>query len=301
MQLDESFQPSLQLEQWDRFELSACEEIARELWKVLPTPFRFYKVETCSLGDQQHHVAIFEWAGYFDVSHHGFFALIPGAETTLGYDREHPFVPTEHQKESWEEETERTGMFNGTLASFLDQMMTPFRHVRIEPLLLEVLPTPLNPPPVFVPFQGSQKGMWRDSPMPISYEKTLLGISRQGFRYPSSDEWEYACAAGARTLFRWGNLTPGTSMPLLGHHQADEWDLHLRQNAFGLFIARHPYQWEFCAEPGIMRGGDGGTALHAGLGTFAEWLTLASAFHSSRYHERTYGVYLRRAFSLDSH
>ncbi len=30
-------------------------------------------------------------------------------------------------------------MFNGTLASFLDQVMTPFRHVRIEPLLLEVL------------------------------------------------------------------------------------------------------------------------------------------------------------------
>ncbi len=192
-------------------------------------------------------------------------------------------------------------MFNGTLASFLDQVMTPFRHVRIEPLLLEVLPTPLSPPPVFVQFQGSQKGMWQNSPMPISYGKTLLGISRQGFRYPSSDEWEYACAAGARTLFRWGNLTPGTSMPMLGHHQADDWDLHLRQNAFGLFIAHHPYQWEFCAEPGIMRGGDGGTALHAGLGTFAEWLTLASAFHSSGYHERTYGVYLRRAFSLDIH
>jgi hypothetical protein len=87
-------------------------------------------------------------------------------------------------------------------------------------------------------------------------------------------------------------------MPILGSHKVDEWDLHLRQNAFGLFIARHPYQWEFCAEPGVMRSGDGGTALHAGAGTFAEWLTLASAFRSRRDHERIFGVYLRRAFSL---
>src|SRR5260221_12521502 len=135
MELDESFHSVLQLEQWDRFSPAECEEIARELWKVLPAPFRFHKVETCSLGDQQHYVAVFEWAGYPEDHHRGFFALIPGGEITLGYDREHPFVRTEHQQASWEEEKERTGVFNGPLASFLDPFMTPLPHVSLNPFL----------------------------------------------------------------------------------------------------------------------------------------------------------------------
>ena len=102
---------------------------------------------------------------------------------------------------------------------------------------------------------------------------------------------EYACAAGTRTLFRWGNSTLPVSIPQLGTQKAARWDLHLRQNAFGLLIARDPYQWEMCAEPGFMRGGDDGTALCAGAGTFAAWLTLASAFYSQWDHEICYGAH----------
>ncbi|HLZ61259.1 MAG TPA: hypothetical protein VKR06_30275 [Ktedonosporobacter sp.] len=297
MPLDKFLKAFLMLDQWDRFELSECEEVARDLDRVLPASFRFHTLKTCSLSGQKQHAAVFEWAGLPEDNHHGFFVLIPGGEPTLGYDRDHPFLPTRHQQESWEQETVQTQMFAGSLDTFLDQVMTPFRQVSIEPFLLEVLATPLAPPPTFDETLGS-KGGWTRTVKPISYEKTLQRISREGFRFPTSDEWEYGCAADSRTLFRWGNETPSCSIPPLGRQKAAGWDRHLRQNAFGLFIARYPYHWEFCVEPGIMRGGDGGNALHAGAGTFAAWLTLASAFHRIWEHKENYGVYLRRAFSL---
>ena len=297
MKLDESFKAQLMLDQWDHFSLAECEEIACDLDRVLPASFRFHTIETCTAGEQEHRVAVFERASLPPSYQHGFFALIPGGEATLGYDRAHPFIPNAQQQASWVEETQRTGMFTGTLDAFLDKVMTPLRHVSMEPFLLEVLATPLAPAPVFDEALGS-KGGWRRSMTPITAEKTLQRLSSEEFRFPTSDEWEYACAAGSRTLFRWGNMTPPFSIPHLGSQKAAGWDLHLQANAFGLLIARNPYHWEFCAETGLMRGGDGGNALHAGAGTFAAWLMLASAFHQRWDDEDCYGVYLRRAYSL---
>ncbi|MBX3170467.1 MAG: hypothetical protein KF760_23880 [Candidatus Eremiobacteraeota bacterium] len=36
----------------------------------------------------------------------------------------------------------------------------------------------------------------------------VADLASQGFRLPSADEWEYACAAGSRTLFHWGDHVP---------------------------------------------------------------------------------------------
>ena len=37
-------------------------------------------------------------------------------------------------------------------------------------------------------------------------------LQAEGFRLPTSDEWEYVCAACARTLFRWGDHCPAGSL-----------------------------------------------------------------------------------------
>src|SRR5205814_9468821 len=35
-----------------------------------------------------------------------------------------------------------------------------------------------------------------------------------GFRFPTSDEWEFACGSGEPTLFRWGDHAPCDRYPL---------------------------------------------------------------------------------------
>lgn len=286
MELDDSFKALLILDQWDRYEPSQCEEIARQLEQALPTPFHFHAVEPYSLGAQKHHIAVFERVAFSTGSRQGFFALIPGGQTTLGYDREHPFVPNEQQQKSWIQGTQEGEMFTGTLDAFLDIAMTPLRRVNLAPFLLEI-------EAAYLPRD------WRTLQGKISFEETQKRLHQEGLRLPTSDEWEYACSTGSRTLFRWGNETPDISIPHRSQ-QVVTWDLHLRKNAFGLLIARDPNQWEICAEPGLMRGGDGGVSLCAGAGTFAEWLTLASAFHLRRQREiyNGAGVHLRRTLSL---
>lgn len=299
MKRDAPLETLLMHDQWETFSPTECEEVARRLETLLPTGFRFHKVGRCTLSNQIHLIAFFEWFGYPEGYDQAFFALIPGGNVLLGYDRRNPFHPSQHQLDSWKRETEP--LFEKPLDIYLDLVMTPLRQVTLQPFLLEVSPRPLAPPPLFDPTLGPNGG-WKNISIPISHEQTRREIARQGFRFPTSDEWEYACAAEARTLFRWGNETPYHQPPLLGSWKPTEWDLHLRQNAFGLFIARHPYHWEFCAERTIMRGGDGGSMMHAGAGTFATWLTLASAFYQQVDEDETewFGVYLRRAFSLVS-
>jgi hypothetical protein len=199
------------------------------------------------------------------------FVFLPGEKVTLGHDRTHPFRPTAEQLESWQL-TVRQGWLSCTLEDYLDTVMSPLREVTLDPFLLQVsLTNPMTPevlPDGRIKYHRS-----------IRFDDVRRIVTTEGFRLPHADEWEYACSAGARTLFRWGNETPSETIPDPEEDDEFEWKEHLRPNAFGLSIAMNPYHWELCGDPAVtIRGGDGGTALHRGVGTFAEWLTLASPF-----------------------
>lgn len=122
----------------------------------------------------------------------------------------------------------------------------------------------------------------------ISHDNALEEVASLGARPTTPDEWEYACGAGARTLFRWGDDTPDEAYPSgqpAGPHQ--------QPNLWGLMIGRDPYRPEWTAEPTIACGGDGGASACGGIGFFLGWLTLATA-----YRDKYLGAWLN---SKDSH
>jgi hypothetical protein len=252
----------LQLSVWDQFNAAEAEFVARALAPLLPPPWKFQRVEKHECGDQQRQVAFFTWK-------RARFALIPGSEVTLGYDRRKPFIPNEEQRESWRLTREEYGL---KLGDFLKECLTPLRTVVFEPFLLEVMARQVPPTEM-----------------------------ADGFRLPTFDEWEYACSAGSRTLFRWGNDCPADCYPI-----ESRWKEHRQPNAFGLMIASNPYDVEYCVKQErkkeciVVRGGDGGSAICGGTGFFSGWIPLASAYYAPDLDNLMDSIdgYCRRAFSL---
>jgi hypothetical protein len=127
-------------------------------------------------------------------------------------------------------------------------------------------------------------------------------------RFPTSDEWEYACGGGAATLFRWGDHVPCDRYPTdispaeaewrrqwvlsKGTLQwpaegfASDWDVHRAPSVTGVRIAFNPYKYELTADPRVTRGGDGGCAICGGAGFFFGWLALATAYFEAEFCER---------------
>src|SRR5262245_52898971 len=121
----------------------------------------------------------------------------------------------------------------GELAEYIQEHLTRLRRARIAPFLLEVSACRagirhLEPgDPNFDPsmayellpgiggcsrFMGGltiQYRLDRDGTLRIweerrvTHAEILAAMAAEGFRLPTSDEWEYACGAGSRTLFRW--------------------------------------------------------------------------------------------------
>jgi len=175
------------------------------------------------------------------------FALVPGGRFTLGFDVD-AFRPSQEILESYAGSAEEYGL--GNLREFLARQITPVRQVTLQPFLIEVSATSVD-------------------------AETVEELAEQiaPYRLPTSDEWELACGAGARTLFRWGDDCPMDVYPV----DRGDFDLHRIPNLYGLDIARNPYDTEVVADDAY-RGGDGGSMICGGAGFFLGWLALASSY-----------------------
>ncbi|MFC5751504.1 hypothetical protein [Actinomadura rugatobispora] len=116
----------------------------------------------------------------------------------------------------------------------------------------------------------------------FSLADDLERMASKGMRLLTPDEWEHACGAGAATLFRWGDdcpadRYPGATMRGDGSVEPDHGP-HLEPNAFGLNIGQRSTLREATADPAVLCGGDGGSAVCGGSGFFLGWLPLATSY-----------------------
>ncbi|MCI3222163.1 hypothetical protein [Streptomyces sp. NP-1717] len=181
------------------------------------------------------------------------FALIPGGEVAVGFDLER-WRPLPEQLDSYRTQSLAGGFgFDDDLVAHLARCLTPRRTATVPTVLMAVEPREL----------------------PEEAESVQDFLTERGLRLPAPDEWEHACGAGAKTLFRWGSACPLDRAPY-GEHD-DPGGHRRRPNAFGLRIARDVYESELTSDPGSVYGGDGGEAVCGGYGDFVAWLPLATA------------------------
>lgn len=335
---------------WDQLSLAECTEIAFLVERRLPLAFQFEQIETYIAGTQRHQIAQFTWRSRAEPEPCSFM-LIPGSVAPLGYDRSYKPKPRAELMYEWwksnvdEDEAQVAANeepFRSLLPSLYDQLhqqmdavLSPLRTVTIQPFLLEVTARPASHLVAKVVGKYHRQNLWSrrrqqyigkhwgKGGWPPEFPPSLAArlIGQAGFRFPSSDEWEYACAAGSRTLFYWGN-TPfdqdghtwdyaHTRKMKVATHWGDNaypnpWTTYIDAplNAFGLAMVTNSYLCEWCAESQIMRGGDGGVAACGGEGRLAGCLSSASSYVYQSDNEEQYRTgffypgYVRRLFDL---
>jgi hypothetical protein len=280
----------LAIERWDRLKRGEKSVLARQVAKHLPEHFSFIGMRRYELGEQKHDVALFECQG-------SRFALIPGGNVILGYDPEQAFRPTRDQLVSWKD-TAKEYEIESTLHEYISEASTPLRTIMLNPFLLEVEARKVGMEPI--EYEHGRVVAYREIWQSLS--QVTKQVQSEGFQLPSSDEWEHACHAGSRTLFRWGDFCPANCYPA-GSGKRIAFKLHQKPNAFGLHIGKNPYDWELVAGPELLRGGDGGCTICGGAGFLVGWLTLGSSYLDpavgSHYRGRGVpGAHLRRLYPL---
>jgi hypothetical protein len=287
--------------EWSRYSDAEKRRCAERLATELPQAVQATGVQTFRLAERQETLAVFDYRG-------SAFVLIPGTTVNIGYDAGR-FRPTDEQLETFRASAGEYEI-GDSIQDFVQGVSTPPRTVTTTPALVEMAPQEIGLESILpespevrnalkkvdelqsllkkprsaarvVHFNNLRVQREEDGSMQAwrivkkTHPELVKELRAAGLRLPTSDEWEYLCGAGAQTLFRWGDFCPCDRYPV---GNRSNWDLHLRPNAFGLFIARNPYDCEVVAEPGIVRGGDGGCNVCGGVGFFLGWLPLATAY-----------------------
>ena len=315
------------IDRWNAIRDGDRERIVRNIEHSVLSGFRFKLFRQSTLAAKPHTVAVFEFE---DAE----FALIPQTEVTLGYDPSNAFSPTLEQWKSWQRFVNIVSKYRSqqdrdpldpSLENYLRGVSSPLRTVTIPPFLMEINaqeagvdPIPLDTPEVLewaMRHVEDAPCMIENSKLRVIFDKSgpteafliqwqnqgdaLSHVQSQGFRLPTSDEFEFACRGFTRTLFRWGNETP-TKEPPSPLKKDRNWTLHLEPSALGLNIAQNPYADEFVMEPEIMCGGDGGVTICGGYPAFLAWLSLSSSFRLPGWGSRPRpGAHYRRVYALD--
>lgn len=299
---------------WNEMDKASKVSYAEDLVSKMTRPkFDFVKIFEHEFVDRKEELALFEYQGKG-------FILVPANEAEIGFDID-SFLPTKEQQDCFDSVKEEFAK-PYTLPGLLEFYLTPPRKIKTKTMLVEGIPVAAERGPVDLDdpevlaliakgenLEGVKEGelaihfyaaddydVWRRRK--ISHQEVVESLAAQGFRLPTSDEWEYLCAGGTTSLFRWGNEHPMDKYPTdtyksMGKSRLPkvlpevEFMEHWELNCFFLSIAQDTYECEIVAEPGIIRGGDGGGAVCGGYGYFLGWLPLATAFIDKSLGERS--------------
>jgi hypothetical protein len=310
----------LSADRWEGASPAEREALAERLASQLPSGFVFQAIRRFQLGEWHYDVALYQNGG-------ATFAFIPGGVVSLGYDANRPWEPNREEMESWRSTSEEYGI-GKTLRAYIAEVTLRVRRAELSPMLIETVAGELGWEPIGVDDpevrdilrehgvrarvevhrenvsvrvrRGGAGEVIAERALARTHAEVSSQLAETGFRFPTSDEWEYACGGDSETLFRWGDHVPCDRYPTdispaeaawrtqwaqsAGKLEpptagfAPDWESHRQPNAFGLMIASDPYKNELVAELGITRGGDGGCNICGGTGFFMGWLTLATAY-----------------------
>jgi hypothetical protein len=223
----------LSLERWEGSTPAEREATARRLAGQLPAGFAFDSVRPYRLGEQEHQVALYQQEA-------ATFALLPGGPATLGYAADRLWEPNPEEQESWQGTAEEYGI-DKTIHQFVAEVTLRPRQAAFAPFLIETAAVELGWEPIGAD-EPEVKAILREHGAHRQVTMTCEGVSTRvrkgedgsilaerslarthaelaaqlratGFRFPTSDEWEYACGGGAPTLFRWGDHVPCDRYP----------------------------------------------------------------------------------------
>ena len=208
----------LELSYWNRLYERERLDLARGLLDRIPDSFEFSGLQWYGFHDRKYQIALFQYRS-------SYFALIPGAEVTLGYDAEYPFETSVEQYESWREDwieaDENTSVNSIDFYRYISSFTTPLRTGKFEPMLVEFCLFEVGLKPVEASSSAIQtlisehpqyrKGFEIRNPteigyrihrhpdgeieafqiLPTTHSQLVEELDRDGFRLPTSDEWEY--------------------------------------------------------------------------------------------------------------